>query len=178
MTIDVQAEAPASIASLVSAIAGLLRRERGAMTTGDEAALRRMDPRHPPAAFFKIEGVLLDGHLPGDETRRTDLETRWAAIVAGLAHLGRLHQPGQRLGQVLADAHYSDVRFARLIRADSERLVDELPALARFLAAKDTPVDWSAAALLILSAGRSDEEKFRRQIARDYYGAVSRREGV
>lgn len=178
MTIDVQAEAPASVASLVSAIAGLLRRGGGVITAGDVAALRRMDPRQPPAAFFKIEGVLLDGHLAGDETRRVDLETRWAAIVAGLAHLGTLHQSGQRLGHVLADAQYSDIRFARLIRADSERLVDDLPALARFLSAKNVPVDWSGAARLVLSAGSSKEEEVRRHIARDYYGAVARQGGV
>ncbi|MEX2273817.1 MAG: type I-E CRISPR-associated protein Cse2/CasB [Vicinamibacterales bacterium] len=178
MTNDAQREERASVASLVSAIAGLLRGGGGVMTAADASALRRMDPRRPPAAFFKVEGVLLDGNLPGDETRRMDLETRWAAIVAGLAHLGSLHQPGQRLGHVLADAQYSDVRFARLIRSDAERLVDELPALARFLAAKNVPVDWSATARLILSAGSSEEEQVRRNIARDYYGAVARQEGV
>ena len=178
MTLDGQAEAPAGMTSLVTAIAGLLRRGGGVITAGDVAALRRMDPRRPSAAFFKIEGVLLNGHLPGDEARRTDLETRWAAIVAGLAHLGALHRPGQRLGHVLADVQYSDVRFARLVRADSERLVDELPMLARFLSTKDAPVDWSGAAWLLLSAGRSDEESIRRHLARDYYGTVARHGGA
>lgn len=179
MRIDAQAEAPgSSIATLVATIAGMLRATAGLMTVGDVAALRRMDPRQPPAAFFKIEGVLLDSSLPGDENRRIESETRWAGIVAGLAHLGNRHQPGRRLGQTLADVQYSDIRFARLIRADAERLVDELPALARFLAAKDVQVDWSDAATLILSAGRSDEEKIRRHIARDYYGAVARHESV
>ena len=163
----------ASVAAIVSRIAALLG-GRGVITRGDLAALRRMDPRHPAAAFFKIEGVLLDAHLPGDAAMRLDHETRWAAIVAGLAHLGSLHRPDRRLGQVLADAHYSELRFARLVRADADRLIDELPALARFFATKGIAVDWSGAAYLVLSADRSDEETVRRHVARDYYGAVAR----
>lgn len=163
-----------SLTSLVSRISGLLC--SGAMSSGDVAALRRMDPRRPAAAFFKIEGLVLDEELPGDESARADAETRWATIVIGLAHLGTLHQPTQRLGFALADAQYSEIRFARLIRADADRLADELPTLARFLAAKGVQVDWTAAAHLILSAGRVDEESARRHLARDYYGALSRQE--
>jgi CRISPR system Cascade subunit CasB len=164
-------------ASVISSIAGLLR-EGGALTRGDVSALRRMDPHSPAAAFFKIQGLLLDEHLPGDATARADLETRWAAIIVGLAHLGTLHQSGQRLGFALADAQYSEMRFARLVRADAERLADELPMLARFLAAKGVPADWTAAAQLILSAGCADEEAVRRHLARDYYGALAQKENV
>lgn len=165
---------PMSLTSVVSRIAGLIG--SGAMSSGDVAALRRMDPWRPAAAFFKIEGLVLEDDLPGDAVARADAETRWAAIVIGLAHLGALHKPAQRLGFALADAQYSDIRFARLIRADADRLADALPALARFLAAKGVPTDWTAAAHLILSAGRMDEEPVRRHLARDYYGAVSRQE--
>jgi CRISPR system Cascade subunit CasB len=166
-----------SLSSLVSSIAALLR-SGGAMSTGDVAALRRMDPQHPAAAFFKVEGIALDAHLPGTVDARANLETRWAAIIAGLAHLGTLHQSGQRLGSVLADAQYSELRFARLLRADADRLADELPALARFLAAKGTPVDWTGAAQLILSADGANEEPVRRHLARDYYGSLARKESV
>jgi CRISPR system Cascade subunit CasB len=166
-----------NLASVVSFIAALLR-NGGAITIGDVAALRRMDPRHPEAAFFKIEGLVLDAQLPGDAGARAALETRWAAIIAGLAHLGTLHQSGQRLGNVLADAQYSELRFARMVRADGDRLSDELPTLARFLAAKGTPVDWTGAAHLILSADGPNEEPVRRHLARDYYGLLARRESV
>lgn len=166
-----------NLASLVSSIAALLR-GGGAISTGDVAALRRMVPQHPPAAFFKVEGMVLDAHLPGTADARADVETRWAAIIAGLAHLGTLHQSGQRLGNVLADAQYSELRFARLVRADADRLADELPALARFLAAKGTPVDWAGAAQLILSADGANEEPVRRHLARDYYGSLVRKESV
>lgn len=164
-----------SLPSLVSHIAGLLR-GTGAVSRGDVASLRRMDPRRPAAAFYKIEGLVLDDVLPGDAATRADIETRWAAIIVGLAHLGPLHDPSKRLGFALVDTRYSELRFARLIRADEEQLPDELPTLARFLAAKGTRVDWTAAAQLILSAGRADEEPVRRHLARDYYGSLVRQE--
>lgn len=168
---------PRSLTSVVSHIAGLLRGS-GVISRGDVASLRRMDPRHPAAAFFKIEGLVLDESLPGDAAKRANDETRWAAIVVGLAYLGALHDPSKRLGLALADAKYSELRFTRLVRADEEYLADELPTLARFLAAKGMPVDWTAAAQLILSAGAADdkEESVRRHLARDYYGAMARQE--
>ena len=165
----------ANLPSVISSIAVLLR-AGGVITAGDVAALRRMDPRHPEAAFFKVEGLVLDAHLPGAADARAELETRWAAIVAGLAHLRTLHESGMRLGGVLADAQYSELRFARLVRADADRLADELPTLARFLAAKGTPVDWTGAAQLILSAGGPNDEPVRRHLARDYYGSLARKE--
>jgi CRISPR system Cascade subunit CasB len=172
-------EAPAptapTVASLVQRLAGLLQRSP-ALTRGDLADLRRMDPRRPAAAFFKLEGLVLDEVLPGDAARRGDLEARWAAVVLGLAQLGDLHAPQARLGVALAEAGFSELRFARLLQADDERLLDELPALARFLAAKGVPADWSAAARLALSAGRRDEDEIRRHLARDYYGALARRQ--
>lgn len=166
---------PRPISSAVAYIAGLLR-GGGALSRGDVASLRRMDPRHPAAAFFKIEGLVLDEALPGDAEARAEMETRWAAIVVGLAYIGTLHDPSKRLGLALADAHYSELRFARLVRADAEQLSDELPGLARFIASKGMPVDWAAAARLMLSAGRSDEEPVRRHLARDYFGALARQE--
>lgn len=166
-----------SVESLVNSAAALLERSP-ALSTGDIAALRRMNPRTPVAAFFKIEGILLDEHLPGDGPARFEVETRWAAIVLGLAHLGGLHSYQHRLGVALANAGFSELRFVRLLQADGEQLLDELPSLARFLAAKEIPADWGAAARLILSAGRCDEEVARRSLAREYYGVVVREEAV
>lgn len=157
----------------INHLAALLR-HGGALTQGDVASLRRMDPRKPGAAFFKIEGLVLNEFLPGDAQAREELETRWAAIVVGLAHLGELHDWHHRLGNALADAGFSELRFARLLRADADNLVDELPMLARFLAAKGVRVDWTHAAQLILSSGHTSEESMRRHLARDYYGSIAR----
>ena len=80
-----------------------------------------------------------------------------------------------RLGLVLANVSYSDVRFARLLAADADHLIVELPMLARYLASRSTPVDWTGAARLILSAGRpASAERQRRVLARDYYGLLAR----
>lgn len=146
----------------------------GMLTAGDASELRRASPRRPPAGFFKLEGLLLDDVLPGDASPRAEAETRWAAIVAGLAQLGSLHRPGRRLGDALFDADFSELRFSRLMRSDAERLIDDLPMLARFLAAKGVPVDWAGAAHLLLSSGSGIEESVRRHVARDYYRSALR----
>ncbi len=166
-----------TVASLVNTVAGLLR-SSPTLSQADIAGLRRMDPRRPSAAFYKIEGLALDPHLPGDAARRAEVETRWAVVVLGLAHMGDLHQPGIRLGHALIDAGFSELRFARLLQADADQLIDELPLLARFLAAKGMPADWAAAARLMFSAGRGDEDDARRHLARDYYGALARAEDI
>lgn len=155
------------IVATVNQLAGMLAHGGGALSSGDTAALRRMDPRRPEAAFFKIEGLMLPDL--SDES-----ELRWAAITVGLALLGDLHRPASRFGSALAAAGYSDLRFTRLLRADGERLIDELPMVARFLTAKGTPVDWADAATLILSAGGTREREIRRRVARDYYAAIER----
>jgi CRISPR system Cascade subunit CasB len=166
-----------SISELVQRIAALLAHGGGMLTTGDAATLRRMDPRHVDAPFLKLVGLVLDAQLPVDPAAREPLETRWAAIVVGLAHLGVLHRPGVHLGAALADAGFSELRLVRLLRADEERLIDDLPAVARFLSARGVAADWTDAARLLLSAGRSDDETVRRHLARDYYLRLgSRRE--
>lgn len=173
MTIDTSSE-PGTLAQDISRMAGLLR--GGAFSNGDLAALRRMDPRRPGAAFFKLEGMALDGRLPGTAGALEDLETRWAVVAQGLAYLGALHRPGpaHRLGLVLGASGYTEVRFERLLGADPDRLVDELPRLARYLAAKSLQADWTGAASLMLSAGHAAGEAQRRHIARDYYGVLAR----
>lgn len=160
---------PAIVTALGRAVAGDYL-----LDAGDVASLRRMDPRKPAAAFFKLEGWFLEPVLPGDASAREDAESRWAAVIAGLALLGSLNDPTRRLGSALAEAGFSESRFERLLRADAERLVDDIPALARYLAAKGIRADWSAAASLMLSAGRRDEEPVRRHMARDYYGVLAR----
>ena len=175
MTVLSQPSPTSRLESTVRHLASLIRTER-VLTAGDAAELRRMDARAPGPAFFKLEGLALADQLPGEERARQEQETRWAAIIAGLALLGDLHRPGHRLGVALAEAEYSETRFARLLRGDAERLADELPMLARFLAAKGIAVDWTSAAHLMLSAGRQDHERSRRNLARDYYGITARRD--
>lgn len=163
-----------SIGSIIHQMAGLLVHGRGVLSRGDIAELRRMDPHRPKAAFYKLEGLVLENVLPHYGEKLEDMETRWAAVIVGLAHLGELHSPENRLGHSLVAAGYSELRFSRLLHADADRLVDEIPMLARFLEAKNTRADWSQAAWLILTAGTQGEEKARRNIAREYYGALAK----
>ncbi len=166
-----------SLASMVQRIAGLLEHGGGVLSTGDVADLRRMEPRRIASpAFYKLVGAVLDPELPPEGARREEVETRWAAAIVGLAHLSGLHRQGTHLGSALVEAEFSEIRFVRLLRADVERLIDDVPQLGRFLAAKQTPADFTDAVRLLLSAGRSDEETVRRRLARDYYAALKHSE--
>ncbi len=163
-----------TLSGTVNHLAVMLSYGAGTLSAGDVASLRRMDPAHPSAAFFKLVSVVLDKYLPAHQEARLQAENRWAAVVQGLAHLGRLHKPGARLGTALADAGYSELRFARLLHSDAARLLDEIPSLARYLAARDVRVDWADAARLILYTEERVRERDRRAIASDYYRAMAR----
>lgn len=172
MTVDASPKESGSLGSVVNRLAGMLDHGAGVLSARDIAALRRMDPHRPATSFFKVEGLVLNEHLSGGPSARFEMETRWAAIIVGLAHLGDLHRPQHRLGKALVEAGYSELRFSRLVRADADRLIDDLPMLARFLAGKGVSADWVQAALLVLSVGRRDEEEVRRRLAREYYDAL------
>lgn len=161
--------------TLISRIAAILRGD-GPLSAGDVAALRRMSPQRVDASFLKLASISFEGELPAEPDRLVDQETRWAAIVVGLAHFSDLHDPTRRLGTALVAAEFSELRFTRLLQSDADRLLDEIPRLGRFLAAKGVPANWTDAARLLLSSGRRDEERTRRNIARDYYAALSRRD--
>jgi CRISPR system Cascade subunit CasB len=170
-------KAAPSFSSVVSRLAQFLDHGGGALTTGDIAGLRRMDPTKTIDAlgFFKLAATALVDQLPAGGPARDEAETRWAAVIVGLARLGALHQPGRALGEALVAAQFSEQRFVRLLSADKDRLIDELPALGRFLAAKGVPADFNQAAWLLFSAGRADEERSRRSLARSYYAALAKK---
>lgn len=147
-----------------------LRRSGGRFGSGDLAELRRMDPRRiDAAAFWKAEALFFDALLPPTGDARALQETRWAAVLVGFAELQDLHHVGRRLGAALHEAGLSEARFVRLLRADRELLIDELPTLARYLAAKGVPADWVDAARLLLGENEEVAERHRRALARDYY---------
>ncbi|MGC4121405.1 MAG: type I-E CRISPR-associated protein Cse2/CasB [Myxococcales bacterium] len=171
---DAAAGESPSLSSVVNQLAGLMAHGGGVLTAGEVAGLRRMDPRRIDApGFYKLVGAVLDPRLARGAAARQAQEEAWAAVIVGLAHLGSRHKPGVRLGTALVQAGFSELRFVRLLRADGDRLIDDIPALARFLAAKNTPADFAEGARLILSADRSDEETTRRRIAGDFYSALS-----
>lgn len=174
--VSAQSSRPAGFtAKAVSRLATLMH--TGALSTGDVAALRRMDPRHPPLAFFKIEALLFE-RASNNDAGSVGLGTRWAAITAGLAILGHRHRDArqdrsQELGRALAACGFTELRFSRLLQADADHLIDELPMLARHVASKDVTVDWLGAARLILSAGTEREQSIRRRLARDFFAGLA-----
>jgi CRISPR system Cascade subunit CasB len=145
-----------------------------ALGTGDVAELRRIrahDIGQP--AFWRIVATHLDpaGALPTGEEARDEAERRWAVILATMAMLRGLHRPGRRLGHALVDAGVTEMRLLRLLRAHGEVLADAVRVTVHQLAQPALQVDVSEIARLVLSDGRSDEERVRRRVARDYFSA-------
>jgi CRISPR system Cascade subunit CasB len=151
----------------VHAMAALFR-DGGALSNGERAELRRMDPRRIDApAFWKLAARFFDDALAPGAALREQQETAWASVVVGLAFLEQ-GAVGPRAGHALRDAKLSEARFVRFLRADNDALIDELPALARFVAAKGVAIDWADVARVLLLSDDAAEQQ-RRALARDYY---------
>lgn len=138
------------------------------LSPGDRAELRRASHRDPACPSFwrlAISHELIDG-------KGARSEERWAVIIAAMARLEGLHRPGVRLGAALAEAGLAELRLVRLLRAEGERLYDELRAVVQALAAKGVGFDQVDLARLVLSEGQSNETSVRRRIARDYFSKI------
>jgi len=135
------------------------------LSSGDRAELRR-DPG-TSLAFYKLQAT----HFPDvhkDETRE-----RWMVLVQAMALLVDLYAPNTRLGAALGEAKLSENRLTRLLRADDIRLPKQIHACARFLAAKGVRQDMTGFAWLLNVREPIAAERVRRQIAGDYFRAVS-----
>jgi len=158
-----------SLAETVHRLGGIIEKR---LHAGDVADLRRLNPRRPGSpAFWKLVVGELEpaGALRGEGPRRTDQERRWAVILNVLAHLGDLQVPGLSYGRALAECGFSEQRFGRLLRARGETLWDQARRSAQFLSSHGQRADATGLAWLILSEGRSDAQRARRQLARSYY---------
>lgn len=163
-----------SVSSIVGRIARALG---GELSPGDVAALRRLDPASGLSpAFFRVVAEIIEPatSLPADGPWRDAAERRWAAVTRVLAILAGLHAPRARLGEALAAAGYTELRFERLLRAHDEALWDEARRAAHYLASKGQPADHAGFAQIILSDGAPHGEATRRRLARQFYGALRR----
>ena len=142
-----------------------------AFPTGERAALRRMTPTQPPpTALYRLAIQILPEDWDVDLGRRKD----WQTLVAGMALMyPYIHEPGRSLGTALGEARFSDLRLERLLasRGDGRRLL--FLRAVRFLAAKGKAFDWTQAARFLLTRDAEQLEEVHRQIAKDYYRAVS-----
>ncbi len=146
------------------------------LSTGDMAELRRIEPDEPytPALWKLIEDLDLGGR-PGwlDQEQR---ETRWAALMMGMAMNAGLHDFNTPLGEALAEAGWSELRFVRLLRATDTRLVEEIRRMAQYLGSKDQRADWTDVGRLLFSQHGDAADSYRRNIARPYYRQLYREE--
>lgn len=167
-----------SLARLVHRLSGIIGT---ALPAGDVAELRRLDPASPSRpAFWKLVVGELEpaGALHPGNAQREERERQWAVILNAIAHLGELNTPGRSYGQALAASGFSEHRFGRLLRARSGALKYQARRSAQFLAAHGEQADATGLAWLVLSDGRPDAQRARRQIARSYYRAHPTTEGA
>ncbi len=141
------------------------------MSPGDRAQLRRLRPGEVyPPPFWRLAAGPLAPEFEG--LGQVTLEAReqaWALVAAAMARTGMPFNSKQRLGKALAEANVSELRVLRLLRAESAQLPAQAHSITQLLASKGQPIHWIDFARLILSTGRSDHERARQQIARDYF---------
>lgn len=167
------AHAPSRSSDLSTLVARLARHlsEAG---PGDVAALRRLRPGSPQVgAYWKLLAAVLEPaeQLPGEVSAREVAERRWAVILAAMAEAEGFHAPSQRFGRVLAECGVPEVRVLKLLRASGDALADAVRVTVHHLVSRGARFDQTALAALVLSDGRSDEERVRRGIYRDFFGA-------
>ena len=148
------------------------------LSTGDMAELRRVEPDEPytPALWKLMVDLDLEqtpGWLSSEER-----ETRWAALMMGMAMNAGLHDYQTPLGDALAEAGWSELRFVRLLRARGTRLVEEVRRMAQYLGSKDQRADWTDVGRLLFSQQGDAADSYRRDIARKYYRALYRKEAA
>ncbi len=157
--------------SVVGSIAHAIAEQ---LPPGDVADLRRLTPDQPyaPALWKLLLGCVPDSWTAGPD--RDEKERRWAALFAGMAVAAGGHDPRVPLGQALAQAGWSELRFVRLLRDRADGLAQRIRRVAAYLNSKSAPANWADAADLLLEQDGEWAEKHRRRIARDYYRALYR----
>lgn len=159
---------PKPLALTVELLASALA--SGEVGAGDTAILKRMEiHQRPSVAFMRIAYR----YLPEQWENQT---LQWMAITAGMAWMNpHSHNKGSRVGQVLAEHGYSEIRLERLLSADQAVLPMMLMRAAYFLSARQSPVDWTEFASLLLVEEQDECERIRLAIARDFYRPRSAR---
>lgn len=160
---------------IVGKVAAMMQQE-GALSTGDMADLRRISPDQPfTPALWRIL-MMLDLDESPVWVRQEQWERRWATLFMGMAHCAGLHSYNTSMGEALAEAGWSELRFVQLMRAKDETLETHLRRVSQFLASKNQEANWTdIARLLFFQTGESDE-KVRLSISRDYYSKLYQQE--
>ncbi|MDZ7717620.1 MAG: type I-E CRISPR-associated protein Cse2/CasB [Balneolaceae bacterium] len=160
---------------IVGKVSAMMQQD-GALSTGEMADLRRISPDQPftPALWRLLLMQDLD-HSPG-WIRQERWERRWATLFMGMAHCAGLHNYNLSLGEALAEAGWSELRFVQLMRATDETLETHLRRVAQFLAGKNQEANWTDVARLLFYQSGEAGEKIRLSISRDYYSKIYKQE--
>jgi CRISPR system Cascade subunit CasB len=156
---------------IVGKVATMMHQE-GALSTGEMADLRRISPDQPftPALWRLL--MMLDLDQPPGWIRREQWERRWATLFMGMAHCSGLHSYDTSLGEALAEAGWSELRFVQLMRAKEETLETHLRRVAQFLGSKNQETNWTDVARLLFFQSGEAGEKVRLSISRCYYSTL------
>ncbi len=143
-----------------------------ALSTGDVAQLRRISPSAPytPALWKVLLMYVPEAWIAGLD--RDAKEQQWAVLLMALATARGSHNTRVSLGQALAHAGWSELRFVRLMQARNEALFMEVRRVASFLASKAQAADWGDVAKILLNQEGDWAERHRRRVARDYYRSI------
>lgn len=101
-----------------------------------------------------------------------DWERRWGLLILGMAHVPGLHTYDVPLGEALATAGWSEMRFVRLMESDADALPVLIRRMAQYLASKEQPANWEDVRQLLFSLDRPFAEDVRLRIARSYYRTI------
>lgn len=154
--------------SAVGSIHQMLK-DGSCLSTGDIAELRRISPEEPFTPSLWRILLHLDLAEPPSWFSRSDWETRWATLMMGMAHCAGLHDFNNALGESLAGAGWSELRFVRLMRADGETLAKSIRRVSEYLASKSQPANWTDMARLLFFQSGEAADDIRLSISRDYY---------
>ena len=160
---------------IVGKVASMIQQE-GALSTGELADLRRISPDQPfTPALWRIL-MMLDLDKSPSWIRQEHWERRWATLFMGMAHCAGLHEYKISLGEALAEAGWSELRFVQLMRAKDETLETHLRRVAQFLASKNQEANWTDVARLLFYQSGDAGEKARLSFSRDYYSKLYKNE--
>jgi CRISPR system Cascade subunit CasB len=153
-----------------------ISRQTHGMSSGDRAALRRMELTKSPGADAVAIKMLLRAQVPPsrveDDWTRLRLIGHFAGLLSGTAALYP-HDERRGVGAALFEAGFSEKRLLRLLASRAEALGDQLALAVRILSRERQPVNlWDLYHLLGGDPVKSDAARLR--MARHYYAAQAK----
>lgn len=147
----------------------------GPLSTGEMAAIARVDPEGPrPHQIAALAKAFVTAGLD-PSTWKPVTWRRWTVIAQGIALAG--HDGQHRLGQQLGRAGIAESRITKLLTARGDAFFQLLPRLIRLAASHQVALNWHELSTLVLHGddgnGADSElaEQTRLRIAASYYAA-------